>query len=57
MKKQLIEDERKRKVKSAIKSFFLQVKVGCSKDLCFNRWCYKNPLGKIWLTKQFCRKE
>ena len=57
MKKQLIEDERKRKVKAAIKSFFLQVKVGCTKDLCFNRWCYKNPLGKIWLTKQFCRKE
>jgi hypothetical protein len=46
MKKQLIEDERKRKVKAAIKSFFLQVKVGCSKDLCFNRWCYKNPLEK-----------
>lgn len=46
MKKESLEEERKRKIKAAVKSFFGQAKVGCSKDICFNKWCYKNPFGK-----------
>jgi len=46
MKKQALEEERKRKVKAAIKQFFQQTKMGCSKDICFNQWCFKNPIGK-----------
>lgn len=44
------EEERKRKVKATIKNLFVQMKTGCEKDICFNKYCWKNPFGNL-LTK------
>lgn len=40
-------EERKAKIKATVMKLFSQLKVGCKKDLCFNVYCKKNPLGKL----------
>jgi hypothetical protein len=44
------EEERKRKIKVTLMKLFHQTKVGCAKDLCFNKYCFKNPFGKYYLS-------
>ena len=40
------EEERKRKIKVTLMKLFHQTKQGCAKELCFNKYCFKNPFGK-----------
>ena len=48
------EEERKRKIKVTLMKLFHQTKQGCAKELCFNKYCFKNPFGKnLVLTKYF----
>lgn len=51
-KKQFEEDKIKQQtemkdiLRTAIKKLIFQMKVGCKKDVCFNKYCLKNHYGK-----------
>ena len=38
--------EDKKKLKEQLMSLFHQVQAGCVKDVCFKKYCKKNPFGK-----------
>jgi hypothetical protein len=39
-------EEQKSKLKQIMLSLVNQIKNGCKKDICFSKYCKKNPLGK-----------
>ena len=40
------EAKKKTKIQNAIKQFIQQLKTGCNKAICFNKYCRKNKFGK-----------
>ncbi len=44
--KQNMEEDPKTKLKVAVTKLFAQMKQGCKKDICFNKYCMKNPYCK-----------
>ena len=40
------DEEKKLKIKTLTKEIFGQIKTGCKKEICFAKYCLKNPTGK-----------
>lgn len=40
------DEEKKAKIKVLTKEIFGQIKTGCKKEICFAKYCLKNPTGK-----------
>ena len=41
------EAKHKQQIQTCIKQFILQLKNGCNKTFCFNKYCKKNVFGKF----------
>lgn len=41
------EEEKKARAKQTIMKLFLQMKAGCKKEICFNKYCVKNHFRKF----------
>lgn len=44
--KKLKEEERKARAKQTIMKLFMQMKSGCKKEICYNKYCFKNHFRK-----------
>lgn len=56
--KKLKEEERKARVKQTVMKLFKQMKFGCNKEICYNKYCFKNHFRKhTHKTNRYDRKE